>query len=223
MFKNYKEIFGNININLYLKAAEKFLPKNKIETLFIFESPPFPPPYHPLTNKYNKEWSYFFNYKTKGSDPLRRIMCDTLFNEKMRSALDFLIKFSNQGYFLVDAVNYPINDIIEERKDLVRIDNKNKVHSDERVKIIGSELVDLINTINYWVKKSKSDLSDIKIIVIKAPVFKGLLKTDNEFKEKVDNGVLNVLNNFKIDYPLFYINTFKKHVRDLLNLKFTSE
>ena len=148
MFKNYKEIFGNININPYLKVAEKFLPKNKIETLFIFESPPFPPPYHPLTNQYNKEWSYFFNYETNGSNKLRGIMCNTLFNEKMRSALDFLIKFSSQGYFLVDAVNYPINDIIEERKHLIKTDRDNKVHPNERVEIINSEVEHLLDTIN---------------------------------------------------------------------------
>jgi len=223
MTNKYKEIFGNININPYLKAAEEFLPKMKIETLFIFESPPFPPPYHPLTNQYDEEWSYFYNYETSWSNKLRGIMCKTLFNEKMRNALDFLRKFSDQGYFLVDSVNYPINDIIEERKDLIKTDRDNKVHSDERIEIINSEVGDLLDTINYWLKKSKSNLSDIKILVIKATVFKGLFEKDNEFKEKANSGKLNVLNDFKIDYPLFNINTFKKQVRKLLNLSFTSE
>lgn len=223
MTQNYKEIFGNIDTKPYKEAAEKFLPENKIKTIFIFESPPFPPPYHPLTKRYNKEWSYFFNFKSTGSDNLRRIMCSTLFNEKCKSSLDFLRKFSNQGYFLIDAVNYPINDIIEEKKHLIKTDRNNKVHPGERVEIIDSEVGDLLDTINYWSRKSKSNLSDIKIIVIKATVFKGLFEKDNEFKEKVNTGQLNVLNDFKIDYPLFNINTFKRQVRKLLNLNFTTE
>jgi len=220
MSKNYKEIFGNINTGPYLEAAEKFLPKNKIKTLFIFESPPFPPPFHPINNEYNGKWSYFFNYESNGSDSLRRIMCDTLFNEKMISAFDFLKKFSNQCYFLVDAVNYPINDIVDERKNLVKIDGNNKVHSNERVKIISSEADELVKTIYYWSDKSKSNISNIKMIVIKATVFKGLFKEENKFKEKVDNKIFRVLNDFQIDYPLFYINTFKEKVRKLLNLNF---
>lgn len=220
MPKNYKEIFGNINTKPYFEATEKFLPKNKIRTLFIFESPPFPPPFHPLNDKYNKNWSYFFNYESTGSDKLRSIMCDTLFNEKMNSAFSFLEKFSNQGYFLVDAVNYPINDIIEEQKHLIKIDRDNKVHPDERVEIIDSKVGDLLGTIDYWLEKSKSNLSNIKMIVIKATVFKGLFLRNNKFKEKVDDRVFNVLNDFKINYPLFYINTFKKEVRRLLGLNF---
>lgn len=220
MLKNYKKIFGNININLYLEAAEKFLPENKINTIFIFESPPFEPPFHPISNKYNEKWSYFYNYKSDGSDNLRRIICRTLFNEKMDSAKGFLEKFSNQGYFLVDAVNYPIDDIIKESKHLIKVDSKNKVHPDERVEIIYSEADELVKTIDYWVGKSKSNLPNIKMIVVKATVFKGLFTKNNKFKEKVDDGIFNVLNDSKIDYPLFNINTFKEVVRELLNLNF---
>jgi hypothetical protein len=220
LLKNYKKIFGNININLYLEAAEKFLPENKINTIFIFESPPFEPPFHPISNKYNEKWSYFYNYKSDGSDNLRRIICRTLFNEKMDSAKGFLEKFSNQGYFLVDAVNYPIDDIIKESKHLIKVDSKNKVHPDERVEIIYSEADELVKTIDYWVGKSKSNLPNIKMIVVKATVFKGLFTKNNKFKEKVDDGIFNVLNDSKIDYPLFNINTFKEVVRKLLNLNF---
>lgn len=220
MLKNYKEIFGNISINPYFEAAREFLPKNKIKTLFIFESPPFEPSIHLVSNKYNEKWSYFYNYKSDGSDNLRRIICETLFDKKMNSAERFLKDFSNQGYFLVDAVNYPINDIIPEWKHLIRVDRNNKVHPDERVNIIYSETDDLVKTIDYWVKESKSNLSNIKMIIVKATVFKGLFTKNNKFKEKADNGAFNLLNNFKIDYPFFYINTFKKVVRKLLNLNF---
>jgi hypothetical protein len=218
--KNYREIFGNIDIASYREAAWKFLP-DKIKALFIFESPPYPPPVYPISKKINPDWSYFFNYKSSGSNNLRRIMCKTLFDKNMDSAEKFLKEFSGQGYFLVDAVNYPINDIIQENKHLIRVDSNNKVSPDERVKIIHSEAGELIKTINFWAGKSKSNLQDVKMIVIKATVFKGLFAKGSEFKEKVDVGIFNVLNDFKIDYPLFNINTFKEVVRKLLDLNFS--
>ena len=202
-----------------MKLLKSFCPK--IKTLFIFESPPFEPPFHPISNKYNKKWSYFYNYQSGGSDNLRRIICETLFNEKMDSAKGFLDEFSNQGYFLVDAVNYPVNDIIKEHKHLIRVDRNNKVHPDERVDIIYSEVEDLVKTIYCWVGKSESNLLNIKMIVVKATVFKGVFAEKSKFKEKVDDGVFNVLNDFKIYYPFtFHINTFKEKVRKLLNLNF---
>jgi len=216
--KNYREIFGKIDTSFYKKAAGRFLPK-KIKSLFIFESPPFEPPILPITNKTNSDWSYFYRYETDGSDNLRRIICSTLFDEKMTSAKSFLEKFCAQGYFLVDAVSYPIDDIISEHKYMVKL-YKGKVHSDEREKIVFCESEELVNTIKYWVEESKSNLLNIKMIVIKAPVFRGLFTDDNKFKEKVEKGTFQVLNDYKIDYPLFDINTFKAEVRKLLKLSF---
>ncbi len=216
--KNYREIFGKIDTSFYKEAAGRFLP-SKIKSLFIFESPPFPPPVHPITKKINSDWSYFYRYETDGSDSLRRIICSTLFNERMKSAKDFLERFCTQGYFLIDAVNYPINDIISEHKDLVKL-SKGKVHSDERENIVFYEAGELVNTINNWVVESESNLLDIKMIIIKAPVFRGLFTDDNKFKEKITTGEFQVLNDYKIDYPLFNINTFKAEVRKLLKLSF---
>ena len=216
--KNYREIFGKIDTTSYKEAAGRFLP-HKIKRLFIFESPPFGPPIHPITKKTNSDWSYFYRHETDGSDNLRRIICSTLFDEKMMNAKGFLEKFCTQGYFLVDAVNYPIDDIISEHKHMVKL-YKGKVHSDEREKIVFCEAEELVNTIKYWVEESKSNLLDIKMIVIKAPVFRGLFTNDNKFKEKVDTGEFQVLNDYKIDYPLFNINTFKAEVRKLLKLSF---
>lgn len=110
----------------------------------------------------------------------------------MVNAKDFLDEFSNQGYFLVDAVNYPINDIIQEHKHLIRVDKNNKVHPDERVDIIYSETDELVKTIDCWVKKSKSNLPNIKMTAVKATVFKGLFTKSNRFKEKIDDGGFNV-------------------------------
>ncbi|GAG68195.1 unnamed protein product, partial [marine sediment metagenome] len=50
ILNNYREIFGNIDTAPYRKAAESFLP-DKIKVLFIFESPPFPPPVNPVTGE----------------------------------------------------------------------------------------------------------------------------------------------------------------------------
>lgn len=214
--KNYREIFGQIDTSFYKEAARRFLPNN-IKRLFIFESPPFGPPIHPITKKTNSNWSYFYRYETGGSDNLRRIICSTLFDEKMTSSKIFLEKFCVEGYFLVDAINYPIDDIITEHKHMVKL-YKDKVHSDEREKIVFCEAEELVNTINYWVKESQSNFLDIKMIVIKAPVFRGLFTNDNKFKEKIDSGVFQVLNDYKIDYPLFHINTFKVEVKKLFKI-----
>ena len=221
MPKNYKEIFGNININPYLKSANKFLPKNKIKTLFIFESPPFPPPFQPISNKYNEKWSYFYNYESTGSDTLRNIISKTLFNEKMESAIGFLEKFSNQGYFLIDAVSYPINKIIEENKYLLKLNRNGKVDPREREGVIFCEAGDLVNTIEYWVNESDSDMNEIKILLVKVSVFNGLMFHDNPFKKLVDKKKYNVLNTDTIPYPMVPHNIkFRAKVRKYLNIKF---
>ena len=127
---NYREIFGNIDTFSYRKAAEMFLP-DKIDVLFIFESPPFPPPIDPVTGVKNPDWSYFFRYESSGSNFLRNKVSITLFNEKMDIAKSFLEKFCKSGYFLIDAVNYPINKITEDN-GLIKLTSMGEVNPKER-------------------------------------------------------------------------------------------
>jgi len=218
IIKNYQEIFGNIDIIQYREAAERFLPK-EIKTLFIFESPPYPPPIHPITKKENPYWSYFYRFETKGSNNLRREVCTAIFNKKVMDHEYFLSEFCKEGYFLIDSVNYPINKIIEENKHLVKPNNKRDVNNREREKIIYSEASNLIKTIEYWVDKSSSNLSGIKILLVKVSVFNGLMMCNNPFKQKVEERKYNVLNKDTIPFPMVPNNIkFIAEVRKLLEL-----
>ncbi len=215
---NYREIFGNIYTVPYMEAAERFLP-NKIKVLFIFESPPFPPPINPVTGVKNPEWSYFFRYETTGSNFLRNKVSIALFNEKMDIPKVFLEKFCKSGYFLIDAVNYPINKITEDN-GLIKLTNKGEVYPKERQKIVYSEAQELVDSIKYWIDKSELiDISEVKILVIKVPVFNGLMLYNNPFKSLVDNGTYKVLNDYSIPFPMPPHDTaFIREVRKLLNI-----
>lgn len=216
--KNYQEIFSSINTAQYKEAAERFLP-DIIKVLFIFESPPFPPPIHPTKKEINPNWSYFYRFETKGSNNLRREMCMAIFNKKIANHKEFLYEFCKEGYFLVDSVNYPINKIIEESKHLVKLNSKEDVDNKEREKIIYSETSSLIRTIEYWIEKSNSDISEMGMLLVKVSVFNGLMIYDNPFKQKVDDGEYNVLNTGTIPFPMVPNNKkFIADVREILKL-----
>jgi hypothetical protein len=218
IMKNYREIFGNIDTEYYRKAAERFLPE-KIRVLFIFESPPFPPPVHPKRKIDNPNWSYFYRFETKGSNNLRREVCRAVFNKKIIDHKNFLNEFCEQGYFLIDAVNYPINRIIEENKNMVKINSKGDMDNKEREEIIVSEANNLIKTIEYWADGSKTKISEISMLLVKVSVFNGLIGSDNSFRQKCQNNEYNVLNDHQIPFPMVPHNKkFIADVRELLNL-----
>lgn len=215
---DYQEVFGNIKIEPYREAAERFLP-DKIKVLFIFESPPFPPPIHPITGEKNPDWSYFYRFETKGSNNLRREVYAAVFDKKVVDHEGFLYEFCKEGYFLIDSVNYPINRIIEENKHRVKLTRKGDVDNKEREKVIYLEANNLIKTIEYWVKKSDSKLNEIKMLLVKVSVFNGLMIYDNHFKQKVVDGKYNVLNTNTIPFPMVPNNKkFIADVRKLLEL-----
>ena len=220
--KDYKKIFGNIDIGPYSVAAKRFLP-DKIKVLFIFESPPFPPPIHPITKKDDLGWSYFYRYENKGSNSLRKEMCAALFNKTITNHKEFLDEFSAEDYFLIDAVNYPINKIIEENKPLVKLNRNGEVDNREREKVIFCEAGDLVKTIGCWVNKSNSDIAEIKILLVKVSVFNGLMSCDNPFKKLADIKNYNVLNTDTIPYPMVPNNVkFQAEVRRYLDIKFNN-
>ena len=217
---NFIEIFGNIDTAPYRETAERFLP-DKIKVLFIFESPPFPPPVNPVTGVKNPEWSYFYRYESNGSNFLRNKVSIALFNKKMDIAEVFLERFCKSGYFLIDAVNYPINKIIVD-KGLIKLTSKGDVHPNERQKIVYAESQELVDSIKYWTDKSEfTEIDELKILVIKVPVFNGLMIYNNPFKSLVDNGKYKVLNHYSIPFPMPpHDVTFIREVRKLLNISF---
>ncbi|GAG82436.1 unnamed protein product, partial [marine sediment metagenome] len=85
-----------------------------------------------------------------------------------------------------------------------------------------SEAQGLVDTINYWVDKSRStDVNEVKILVIKVPVFNGLMLYNNPFESLVDDGTYKVLNDYSIPFPMPpHDLIFIREVRKLLNISF---
>jgi len=178
-------MLDNINTNIYKEASEKFLP-DKIRVLFIAESPP--------ANE-----SFFF-FKFAKQEILLTTLTTAVFGDgncftKDDIKNDFLKKLKGQGYFLIDAVEYPINNI------------KGK----NREPIIREESENLLVRLNELKQRNKID-SLTKIILIKVSVFNVLHKL---LKEKG----YNVLNNAKIDFPKYYNDRdVIREIRRLLKL-----
>lgn len=95
-----------MDIYVYTKAALKYKP-DKTKTLFIAESPPF--------KREGEELRYFYFEKVSGKDFLFRCTMEVLFPEEYevyktsKDKAPLLTKFRDNGYFLIDAVDYPIN------------------------------------------------------------------------------------------------------------------
>lgn len=91
---------------IYEKIAKKYQPK-KIKMLFIAESPPY--------TKKGKELRYFYLEKAKGKDFLFSSIIDVLFPKEHtqykqnKDKTKLLNKFKEEGFFLIDACNFPIN------------------------------------------------------------------------------------------------------------------
>jgi len=217
--RNFREIFGNIDVDPYKETALRFLP-GTIKVLFIAESPPFPPPFDPITKEYNDDWSYFYRYENHRSNFLRQKFSLAIYYRTFANPKDFLDLFCEDGYFLIDAVEYPINKI-EINKNLIKLNRKGEVDTKEREKIIHFEAENCLNDrIEEWINKTKgTNLKDLKIIIIKVPVFDALMLTENPFKDYYDKSIYNVLNEDPIPFPMSpFDKVFISKIRKLLSL-----
>lgn len=135
---------NSFDISTYKEAAEEFLPE-KIEVLFIAESPP--------TNG-----SFFFFKFAKQEILLSTITTAILGDGKgytrNDSKIGFLKILQNRGYFLIDAVDYPINTTTDRNREL----------------IIQKETDNLIDRLKNLENQNKIDRKT-KIILIKKSVF----------------------------------------------------
>jgi len=95
-----------MSVELYEKASKKYKP-DKIKYLFIAESPP--------VKKDDEELRYFYFEKFKGKDFLFNsimevVLPDHYIDYKTHNNKALLLnKFKENGYFLIDACEYPIN------------------------------------------------------------------------------------------------------------------
>ncbi len=155
--------------NIYKRVAQKYRPSS-IRRLFIAESPPH--------KKEGEELRYFYFEKVRGKDFLFRNLMMVLFpkeyeiHKKDKNKKYLLGKFKNNGNFLIDACEYPINQIAEK----------------ERNKVIENESKNLIKQLKSLFSKNT------KIILIKKNVYEILAL-------KLKNAGFDILNNQFIDFP----------------------
>ena len=183
-------MLDNINTNIYNETSKKYLP-DKIKVLFIAESPPAP--------YSNGEKSYIY-FDTAKKEVLLTTLTTAVFGNgncftKDDIKSDFLNRLKNEGYFLIDAVEYPINNI----------------KGRDREHLIKEESGNLLNRLNELNKKNKID-SSTKIILIKVSVFNALYTLLKKY------GYI-VLNDSKIDFPKYYNDRdVIREIRRLLKL-----
>ena len=172
----------SLDLSIYKEAAEKFLPE-KIKVLFIAESPP--------AN------GSFFYFKFSKKEILLSTITTALLGDgkgytKNDSKIEFLKILKDKGYFLIDAVDYPINTTGDRSREL----------------IIQKEIESLTDKLKELESRNKID-NHTKIILIKKSVFNVL---NNTLKQKG----YNVLNNAKVDFPKYYND--RDTIREIRNL-----
>ena len=166
---------NNIDLSIYRKQAEKYLPE-KIKVLFIAESPP-------AQDKYNRK-SYIY-FDTAKQEILLTTLTTAIFGNGNGFTKDcdkriFLKRLKAGGYFLIDAIEYPIN----------------KVRGKDRESIIREESKNFLKRLNTLEKRNKID-SATKLILIKVSVYNALCSLLKEYG-------YNILNKDKIDFPKYY-------------------
>jgi hypothetical protein len=121
--------------DMYSKAAEKYRP-DKIKVLFIAESPPY--------MKKDTEPRYFYFEHVAGKDFLFKNIMQVLFPddyEQYRNDKAKLLKiFKENGFFLIDACEYPINQY-KKRNEFIKNEYPNLVRRirkiiNEKTKIV---------------------------------------------------------------------------------------
>lgn len=97
----------------YEKSAKKYRP-DKIKYLLIAESPP-----HKLTNTGKKKYLYIETV-TEGDTLLINTIKSRYSVERYKGSekKDWLKRLQNDGFFLMDAVEYPINQFVEKERNV---------------------------------------------------------------------------------------------------------
>ncbi len=184
---------NSIDLSIYRNQAVKYLP-DIIKVLFIAESPPAP-------DKYGRK-SYIY-FDTAKQEILLTTLTTAVLGDGNGFTKDcdksiFLKRLKAEGYFLIDAVEYPIN--------MIKGGNNKET-------IIRNEANNLLERLNGLKGRNKVDL-ETKIILIKASVY-------NALSELLKENNYNVLNEGKIDFPKYYNDRDVIYeIRRLINLYF---
>ena len=164
----------------YNSVAQRYQP-SKIKVLFIAESPP--------AFESSDKKSYFYFENNPGSDILFATLIKSLFDIEYKKAdsnkPELLTKLKDNGFWLIDAVQTPINKI-----------NGKQTRENERELLIKAAIPVLLSRMAAL--KLEGFLDDnTGIILIKKNIFAILspILSEQEFR---------VLNQRKIDFPKYY-------------------
>ncbi len=168
----------------YQKLREKYKPR-KIKCLLIAESPP------------KSEERFFYNPRQEKYDFLFKSVMEVIFpdfknNYRRGQKHEYLQRFKEQGFYLIDAVDTPINDRKRrERNKIIRKNLENKI----------KEIDELI-------------LKDTPIILIKKNVFE-------IFHHELEERGFNVVHDKYIPFPSFgHQEEFKEKFKQYLERVF---
>jgi len=169
--------------DIYRKAREKYKPK-RVKVLFIAESPPPP----------NGKPRYFYFEQVHQHDNLFVAMVRALYGADVVSLgrnsntkIELLKRFKKDGYFLIDAVEFPLGGSPSDRKRMIL------KHVDQ--------LIARLKRICH---------RDIKIILIKANIYRLLA---GELKKKG----FNILNTKPLPFPMYqHKSSFTDNLKKLL-------
>lgn len=174
----------------FRKQSEKYIPKH-IKCLLIAESPPI-----------KRENFFYADDSEKGNQMFFYNIIMTIYNERYKKDIaikkNLLNKFKEDGFYLIDAVEHPINNI----------------GNAERAMVISGEIQNLIGRIRDFNQKGIVN-GNTKIILIKKLVCKILLEPlqgskDIIFNKKSGIGILG--------YPMFFNDpAFVNGLRELIS------
>lgn len=113
--------------NETIAMNSKYFPKGERKVLFVAESPPW---------AFSRDKASYF-YAPEGYSRLAYYMSCVLFGRKFNLKRDFLQKFMDNGFYLIDAVKCPINNL------------KTKSEKKEAVKFCAKYLNDEFQTLSF--------------------------------------------------------------------------
>ena len=169
--------FQDIDTTIYKLFREKYLP-GKIRYLIVAESPP--------AFKGQIPTAYFYFDVVPKADSLFytiiKAVYDLDFDKYLHSRIDTLTRLKNDGYYLIDAVEYPIN----------KSKNWDDIPNFDREKIIADNRKHFESHVSKLIKGGHID-NDTRTILIKETVY-------NNYR---DHRLLNVINVKHIGFPKY--------------------
>ena len=126
-----------MNVEIYRRESDKYKPdKNRLKVVYIAESPP---PF-----KTGEKPRYFYFSENRGNDLLFSAIVMVLYGIEYKKnpyeEMKLLKRFRDDGYFLIDACEYPLKKIDDKERHVL----KNLPQLIERIKTIQNRSTNII-------------------------------------------------------------------------------